>query len=469
MLLVTIPLSYEPERRYITEIILGEFLGLDFRCEINPDLMGEIVISSEGGGSHISVVDSLFSISSDLWLTSSSSPDLSYIALREADCNGILSDIPIESLPVFTWRPYCPLPLYTIKGNSARLNLDVFGVAFYMLTRYEEYVAVKGDVHGRFLAKDSFAARHGLLERPIVNEYLEVLWSVIVTVFPGVARLSREFRQLISHDVDNPFDLLFKPGNRLAKSLAGDLVKRRAPGLAVKRALSWNRVRRGDWKADPYNTFEWIWRQSEKRGLKSAFYFMAGRTDPTRDGEYELEHPAIRGLIRGSAERGHEIGLHPSYSSCSAPEVIKDEFLRLRRVCEEEGVAQKHWGGRHHYLRWSARETARHWESAGLAYDSTLGFADQIGFRCGTCYEYPLFDLAGRSVLNLRERPLLVMEVTLLSSEYMGIDNVDAAVAKVAGIKRACRQFSGDFTLLWHNDRLTTSDLKDMYLRCLDV
>lgn len=468
MISVAIPASYEAERRYVIGVLLGEFLGLEFRCETKPDLTGEVVIGMEGQA-RLSVLDGLFSIPPDAWLTASAAPNPPYVAPREADRSGILASAGIENLPVIAWGQHRPMPLYTLDGNHARLNLDVFGVAFYMLTRYEEYVADEGDAHGRFLAKASFAARHGLLERPIVNEYLGVFWALLVAVLPGASRRSREFRQLVSHDVDNPFDLLFKSGKRLVKSLAGDLVKRRAPGLAVKRALNWNRVRRGDWTADPYNTFEWIWRQSEKRGLKSAFYFMAGRTDPARDGEYELEHPAIRGLIRASAERGHEIGLHPSYASCSAPEVIKDEFLRLRRVCEEEGVAQNHWGGRHHYLRWSARETAGHWESAGLAYDSTLGFADRIGFRCGTCYEYPLFDLAGRSLLNLRERPLLVMDVSLISPEYMGIDDVDAAVAKVAGIKRACRQFSGDFTLLWHNDRLTTSDLKAMYLRCLDI
>lgn len=468
MISVSIPASYEAERRYVIGVLLGEFLGLEFRCETNPDLTGEVVIGMEGQA-RLTVLDGLFSIPPDAWLTDSASPNPPYVAPREADRSGILALAGIENLPVIAWGQHRPMQLYTLDGNHARLNLDVFGVSFYMLTRYEECVADKVDAHGRFLAKASFAARHGLLERPIVNEYLEVFWALLVAVLPGARRRSREFRQLVSHDVDNPFDLLFKPGMRLAKSLAGDLVKRRAPGLAVKRALNWNRVRRGDWKADPYNTFEWIWHQSEKRGLKSAFYFMAGRTDPTRDGEYELEHPAIRGLIRASAERGHEIGLHPSYASCSEPEVIRDEFLRLKRVCEEEGVEQAHWGGRHHYLRWSARETARHWEGAGLAYDSTLGFADRVGFRCGTCYEYPLFDLAGRSVLNLRERPLLVMEVTLISPEYMGIDNVDAAVAKVAGIKRACRQFSGDFTLLWHNDRLTTPSLKELYSQCLDI
>lgn len=468
MIKVLIPANYEAERRYIIDVLLGEFLGLQFHCESDPALVGEVVISVNGQA-RLAVADGLFSLPPGIWLTASAAPNPPYILRREVDCSGILAAAGIEDLPVIDWGTHRLEPLYRIDQNQAHLNLDVFGVAFYLLTRYEELVANDGDLHGRFPARASFAVRHGLLGRPIVNEYVEVLWRVLTAVAPRVSRGNREFRQLVSHDVDIPFDLLFKSGKRLAKSLAGDVVKRRQPGVAFKRALRWNRVRRGDWALDPFNTFEWIWRQSEKRGLQSAFYFMAGRTDAARDGDYELEHPAIRRLIRYSAERGHEIGLHPSYASCCNPEIIGTEFARLKHVCDEEGVSQQHWGGRHHFLQWSARETARHWESAGLSYDSTLGFADSVGFRCGTCYEYPLFDLTERRTLKLRERPLLVMEVSLISPEYMGLVDAEEVLAQVEEIKRACRRFSGDFTLLWHNDRLATPNLKWLYTRCLDI
>jgi hypothetical protein len=353
--------------------------------------------------------------------------------------------------------------------NVLRLNVDLMGAAFFFLSRCEEYVASALDQHQRFSASASFAARHGILGRALVNEYVEVLWAALKYIAPRLERRQRSFRQLVSHDVDIPFDLLFNPPRRFGKSLVGDVVKRREPLRAVQRALRWNKVRKGDWAADPYNTFDWIWRQSESRGLQSAFYFMAGRTNAARDGDYEIEHPAIRRLIRTCAERGHEIGLHPSYESYCSPEVIGREFARLKRVCKEEGVAQENWGGRHHYLRWSARETARHWESAGLAYDSTLGFADRIGFRCGTCYEYPIFDLTERRTLSLRERPLLVMEVSLISPEYMGLTDSEEALARVAEIKRVCRQFSGDFTFLWHNDRLVQGAAKELYVQILEA
>src|SRR5438105_1699991 len=80
----------------------------------------------------------------------------------------------------------------------------------------------------------------------------------------------------------------------------------------------------------------------------------------------------------------------------------------LRRVCSEEGVEQATWGGRQHFLRW-APPLWPAYERAGLAYDTSLSFADRPGFRAGICCEYPVFDLKGRRTLRLRERPLVAM------------------------------------------------------------
>ena len=92
-------------------------------------------------------------------------------------------------------------------------------------------------------------------------------------------------------------------------------------------------------------------------------------------------------------ERGHEIGLHPSYRTYLSPQQIKREFRILRHEAELAGIRQEQWGGRQHFLRWKAPDTWQGWEEAGLQYDSTLGYSDRPGFRCGTCYEYPVFNL----------------------------------------------------------------------------
>src|SRR5205823_4239631 len=79
------------------------------------------------------------------------------------------------------------------------------GGAFFLLTRYEEEVLTERDEHGRFPAALSLAARERFLDRPLVNEYAELLWRELRLLWPRLDRRRREFRLLPSHDVDVPF------------------------------------------------------------------------------------------------------------------------------------------------------------------------------------------------------------------------------------------------------------------------
>ena len=93
--------------------------------------------------------------------------------------------------------------------------------------------------------------------------------------------------------------------------------------------------------------------------------------------------------------------MHPSYHTYRDGARVKAEFVTLLRAAERLGLRQQAWGGRQHYLRFVVPETWRHYASAGLAYDATLAHADQPGFRCGTCYDFPAYDLEQRRALPL--------------------------------------------------------------------
>ena len=73
-----------------------------------------------------------------------------------------------------------------------------------------------------------------------------------------------------------------------------------------------------------------------------------------------------------------------------------------------------------HYLRWRHPTTMMALESAGMSYDSSLGYADYAGFRCGTCFEYPGFNPVSQQALCLRIRPLIAMECSVMDIAYIG-------------------------------------------------
>jgi hypothetical protein len=355
------------------------------------------------------------------------------------------------------------IPMITATDKGMHVTYDILGLTYWMLSRQEEVGRADLDEHGRFPAKSSHAYKHGYLERPVVDEWLHILGQVIQQTWPGIELKQHSFNMRVSHDVDEPSRYGFSRVSGLVRAMAGDVIKSRNFKNAM--LAPWVRInsRTQLHKADPANTFEWIMNVSEQHGLKSAFYFIFGHTDP-RDGDYYLEHPAIRHLMRRIHQRGHEIGLHPSYGTYQKPQLIRQEADRMRKICAEEGIVQIEWGGRMHYLRWEQPTTLRAWADAGMAYDSTLGYADRPGFRCGTCFEYPAFDSMKNQAINLRIRPLVAMDCTVMASCYLDLGVTEAARSKFAELQYSCRAVGGSFTLLWHNSLLYSPNLRRLYL-----
>ena len=348
-----------------------------------------------------------------------------------------------------------PKPLIVQKEDHHLIQYDILGLTYWALNRIEEIDSDKLDSHGRFPAVHSHAYKHKYLDRPVVDEWLHLLGQVIQRQWPELRCKQHQFKMQVSHDVDAPSRYGFCSFADIPRKMIGDLVR----GNNYKSIISAPLIRLNSktklHPVDIYNTFDWIMSMSEDHNLVSAFYFICGRTSEL-DADYELEHSSIRELLRRIHLRGHEVGLHPSYGTFNKPELILLEAQRLRKVMNDEGVHQENFGGRMHYLRWEHPGTLQALSDAGLSYDSTLGYADLPGFRCGTCFEYPGFNPITQNLLKIRIRPLVVMECTVISSRYMNLGCGENALNEISKLKAYCRQVDGCFTLLWHNSHFTT-------------
>jgi Family of unknown function (DUF7033) len=457
-LLIDAPPGREPERRYILDVVLCDWLGLDWqlRVEGRPDV--RIRLEGDASGRCVLLPDVLFGTPAHEWLTAASlpRPALSTVTVGPAGAGPLTAGERLAAL----YRSSSPPAAPVVDPEAQRLELDVFGSAFFMLTRYEEIVVSDRDRYGRFPASASVAGRSGLLRSPIVDSYVELLWSALERAWPGLPRKARRFGVLITHDVDDPLATLGRSPPRVVRQLAADFLLRRDPRLAGRRVRAAAAARHGDHRLDPYNTFDFLMDVSERNDNRSAFYFLANRSPDPLDGTYLLEHPWVQSLIGHIHRRGHEVGLHASFHSYRDPARTRDEFDRLRAVAEAQGVRQEQWGGRQHYLRWANPVTWSNWSEAGLAYDITLAYHDAVGFRTGTCHPYRVFDLLERHPLELEERPFQVMDGTLFS--YMSLAP-DAAYATVLQLASECRRFGGALGLLWHNSELATDRQKRWY------
>lgn len=354
------------------------------------------------------------------------------------------------------------------QDENYYIHYDILGLVYWVLARVEEVQPLMLDNHERFSAFSSHAYKHHYLERPIVDEWLNILGQVLKRQWPSIFLKEHTFMMQVSHDVDTPLRDGFWDLKYLMRSVGSDILKRFDFQSAFKKIWINEISHKKLSSLDQYNTFRWLMDLSEQHGLNSAFYFICGRTDKMKDGRYEIEQPGIRKLLNDIHTRGHEIGLHPSYGTYQNPEMIVSEANRLYRVCAEEGIEQKVWGGRMHYLRWQHPLTMYGWLDAGMTYDSTLGYAEYAGFRCGTCFEYPGFDPVKQQRLNIRIRPLIAMDCTVMASRYMGLGQDEQALSIFTQLKQYCSKVGGGFNLLWHNSELDTMDKRNLYSAILD-
>jgi peptidoglycan/xylan/chitin deacetylase (PgdA/CDA1 family) len=462
-LLVRTPASCGPERAWVVDVLLREHLGLPYRLEVGGSTETEITLPGSAG--LLRIGEDLFPRMEGGGVTPACLPAR---PLRQwtlpAWCRAVLPP-EVEALPVLFGQPGASGAWLELGQEAIHLHPDLFGACFFHLSRMEELLTEARDGRGRFCARNSLVAQEGFAERALVDEWAELLMACLSRLWPQLHRAERSFEIHPSHDVDWPYSVAGVPPGMRIRLLAGDLLLRREPGLFLRRLSA-----QVGGALDPYDTFDALMDLSEAHGLKSAFNFIAGDTgdEPGINGVYAVEEPRIQRLMRRIADRGHELGLHPSYGTWKDPEALAGEAVRLKRAAETAGVRQEVWGGRMHYLRWEAPTTWAAWEAAGMDYDSTLAWTERVGFRCGTSRPFTAFHLKERRPLRLQERPLIAMDVSLMDPADMGLDEAGAAAA-LRRVAETCRFFKGTFVVLWHNSSLGTKVERRLYAGLLSA
>lgn len=352
-----------------------------------------------------------------------------------------------------------PSPLIEKRLDEYIIHFDILGLIYWMLARLEEIGRTDLDQHERFPAISSHAYKHGYLDRPVVDEWLDVLGQVIQRQWPGIELKQHYPRTVVSCDLDSPF-LSGGSWKGVIRTAGGDIIKRKSPKKAMKTIVGkWYSVK-GDYRFDTHHAgTEFIMETNERAGRSVGFYFIPERTASILDGQQPGLHDVrIRKLMYEIHIRGHEIGIHPGYYTYAHPEIMAKSVNSLRESLNVAGIKQTRIGGRQHYLRWETPTTARLLDLNGLHYDSTLSYADYPGFRCGTCFEYPMFDPVEQRALKLRQRPLIVMECSVIAERYLGLGYSDEALELMLRYQKTCYNVGGQFTLLWHNSHFENDE-----------
>lgn len=433
MININISSNFLPEKKYIIDVIFNEFLGLSYKINIKNVKNYEIVLENDNT---IIIKDHFFNnlVEKEQYLSSKNIPKT---------CKFIKKTPLIENnIPIIFGKD-----LLNVSNNKITCEIDIFASSFFMLTRWEEHVNIERDIHNRFPLKESFAYKNKFYDTPVVNEYVEILWNMLAYLDCKQERKKRKFNIILTHDVDYP---LFSTRN-IFKTVGVDLIVRKSFSNAYSsfRSIIKGRINSS---SDLFNTFGYLMELSEKYNLKSHFFFMSAKKSKYDYG-YSLKNRFIKNLFVEIKKRGHIIGFHPGYDTYNNYKKWKEELDLLSKFTSQKIVC-----GRQHFLRFDPFSTWQIWEDNNMEWESSLGYPEKEGFRCGTCFEYSVFNIHKRKKLILKEKPLIAMDGGI---NYGGKNVSGEIIERALKIKNTIKKFNGDFILLWHNSSFNIPIWKD--------
>ncbi len=335
-----------------------------------------------------------------------------------------------KKLPSKEWLVSIDRTMRNVQ-TSDELEADIVAATFFVTSGYEETVIPERDHAGRFPAKSSLRWPD-LIKRPLADEWARSM----AKSFKLESQQKSCFSIALSHDIDSLrkgtlealYDRLFRHHDRYTLS-------------SVWRILA-DYIRNGDL----YNNLHALVENEKARDVRSTFY-MLKKTGYPEDANYQWNGQPVLNWMSNIVEQKWEIGLHGSFFSFTENALLVQEKRELEQV-----LGHPVRGGRQHFLRFTIPVSWNTQIDAGLFYDSTLGYADAIGFRNGLARPFQPFDVQSRKRLAIWEIPLVIMDTTL--KQYLRL-SAAKAYNQVTDILQSVRQVNGTVAILWHNTYFT--------------
>ncbi|SFP18232.1 DUF7033 domain-containing protein [Enterovibrio norvegicus] len=446
MINIRSPLGIEVEVTYTLDFIFNTCLKIPY--SVTSEDRDDFLITLPSGRT--------LSLSSAWW------KHLSSGAPSEALLPTSIANVPLQGYPEKVAPVLFGIPEMNISNDRIDCQIDVLGTIFFTLSRVEEIIVKDRDSLGRFCSEHSAAYKFGYLERPIVDEYVFYLHYLLRELDSNLPDITVDSEIFVTCDVDYPFDISNNSWLSIFRCAAAKLLRARSitksfsalsHGVLVKLGLS----------VDHYtNAVKSIIQDNDRVGNKVAFYFIPKVTSKF-DPDIDFLSQKAKDVVKIVADSGHEVGVHLGFQTEADEKVTAESMSRYVQALRELGISTDHIGCRMHYLKWDAYNTPSNLEINGIAYDTTLAFADRSGFRCGTSKRFPLYDWKNRRKSNVIEVPLINMEVTVMSDSYEGVSTPNDLVLRMNKFKALTRKYGGTYTLLWHNNNLIEKQWREAY------
>jgi len=388
---------------------------------------------------------------------SSTAPKINYSESPFDNCLNIIpisllfeNDIHDQDIQMGSWDE---LPVFF--KQSGEIPFDLFAATFYLLSRYEEYLAFNEDEFKRYPHKESLAFQNNFLNLPLIDLWLIKLKSTLETTFEGLKLKQKKFEYIPTYDIDIAYSYLHKGMARSTGGFISDLLKGDLKSIGNrKKVLSGQQM-------DPYDSYDFLDDGHSKYNLHPTYFFLVGEQGPL-DKNLDPNQKEVASLIRSISSK-YDIGIHPSYQS-HEKKSLRDEKETLEGIC-----SKKIEKSRQHYIRFKLPETYRELIEIGIKEDFSMGYGSINGFRASTSNSFNWFDLSSNKKSDLRIQPFSFMECNSFFEQKQSVEETRNELKHYIDLTKKTK---GTFCSIWHNFSLGSDPIwkgwKELYLESLE-
>ena len=323
---------------------------------------------------------------------------------------------------------------FEMANGKVVFNDDIFASAFYFLTGWQELSSTK-DYLGRFEYEQSIQKRLHIIHVPVVNYYFRLLAKAVELAYgiklKNKIHAEHTFITWVTHDVDIW-------ANTWRAELKSALKNFNIKSLS-KLLLS---IINGEYLENNFNIISEL---QNKYGFKSTYFFLPrqGKHLNTCNSDYNILKPRFRNIIQKLKLAGNEIGMHGGLTTSFDAKEFSSDRLKIGFDVN---------ANRFHYLMFDMVLTPQLLEKNKIRIDSTLGFNSMPGFRNGTSYPFYLYNHETQQATSTLEMPLIIMDVSIFSPNYLGCLNAENGFTKLEPILNQIKKTGGYLTINWHNN-----------------
>lgn len=308
-------------------------------------------------------------------------------------------------------------------------DFDLFGYAFYLLSRCDEHFSQYFDERGRFQAVGCVQIQWGGVDRAYLDEWrLQLIGQLGITE-------KRTVQHELTVDIDSPFAFKYKPLVYQFGGLVNDVLRGKWDWVKSRLQVLFG-------QQDPYDTYTALNAMSQAAQIDLRYFVLCAERSAMDRGMSLSQDKGWKYLTNRLA--GQEWGWHPSFEGHNNMLKHRAELERL-----QQRSSAKIQSVRFHYLKENLFRMSPLLLNWGIRENYSMGFAETVGYRAGTSRPFHWYDWQNDAVSELKLVPFWGMDVTL--KKYLGLSPQEA-LEKVSQASQYASDVHADWRMIWHNE-----------------